>query len=82
MGSNIIRYELYMKSLKSQGFMVNSYNRYKAKITIDDRQCKIAFYVDDNKVSHIDEDITTRIIEAKAEMFGELSILRGKRTSS
>ena len=61
--------------------MVNSYNRSIANSTIDDRQCTIAWYVDENKVSHIDEDMNTRIIEAKAENFGKLAILRGKRTS-
>ena len=44
------------------------------------KQCKIAWYVDEKELSHVDENANTRIIEAISENFGELTILRGKIT--
>ena len=61
--------------------MVNPRDRFIANSTIDNIQFKIALYVDKNKVSHIDEHVNTRIIEAKEEHFGELTVSRGKSTS-
>ena len=45
----------YSKNLKPQGLLINTYYRCIVNITIQDRQCTIAWYVDDNKVSHVDE---------------------------
>ena len=61
--------------------MVNPYYRCIAKRTKDGRQCNIAWYIDDNKVSHVDEHAKTRIIEEVAEYFGKLTILRGESKS-
>ena len=41
----------------------------------------IGWYVDDKKISHVDEHVNTRIIEKISENFGELTVLRGKITS-
>ena len=60
MESALIFYDLYSKSLKSHGFMVNPYYRYIANSTIKSKQCTISWYVDDNKVSHIDEEVNTK----------------------
>ena len=45
-----------------------------ANITIKDNQYKIAWYVDNNKVSHIDEDENTKVTEIIAEHFGNLTV--------
>ena len=36
--------------------------------------CTIAWYVYNNKVLHIDEEVNTNIIETIAEHFGELTL--------
>ena len=42
--------------------MVNSYDRCILNITMKGKQYTIAWYVDDNKVSHIDEEVIIRVI--------------------
>ena len=59
----ILWYILYSKTLKPQGFLINPYDRRIANITIKYKQCTIAWYVDDNKVSHVDEEVNTQVIE-------------------
>ena len=79
--SALLLHDLCAKTLKSHGFVVNPCDRFIANSTIDNIQFKIALYVDKNKVSHIDEHVNTRTIEAKEEHFGELTVSRGKSTS-
>ena len=78
MESALLLYDLYAKTLKPQGFVVNPYDRWISNITIDGKQCTIAWYVYDNKVLHIDKHVNTRIIEAIEGYFGELTVSRGK----
>ena len=47
--------------------------------TIKFKQCKIAWYVDVNKVSHFYEEVNTKAIETIAEHFGNLALSRGKK---
>ena len=39
----------------------------------------IAWYVDDNKISHVDPDVVTKVIEKIEERFGKMSVTRGKK---
>ena len=43
------------------------------------KQCTITLSVENNKVSHIYEEVNTKIIETIAEMFGELTETREKK---
>ena len=79
MESALLCYDLYVKTLKSQGFMIIPYDRCISNSTIYGKQCTIDWYVDDNKVSHVDEYVNTRIIEEIAESFGEITASRGKK---
>ena len=74
MDSALLWYYLYTKTLKSQGFVVNPYDRCIANSTIYGKHCTIAWYVDDNKVLHVYEHINTRIIEEIAEHFGDVTL--------
>ena len=62
--------------------MVNSYDRCILNITMKGKQYTIAWYVDDNKVSHIDEEVIIRVIQKLPEHFGHLKLLRGKNHKS
>ena len=79
MESELLWYDLYSKTLKPQGFLVNPYDRCIANITIQDKQCTIARYVDNNKVSHVDEEVNTKVIETIYEHLGNLTVSRGKK---
>ena len=50
MESALMCYDIYSKTLKPQGFLINQYYRCIENSTIKDKQCKIAWYVDENKV--------------------------------
>ena len=75
--SALLWYELYAKTLKGMGFKLNPYDRCVANKMINGKQCTIAWYVDDNKISHVDPKVVTSVLEAVKEHFGELVISRG-----
>ena len=75
----LLWYDIYSKTFKSHGFLVNPYDRCIENSTIKGKQCTIACYVDNNKVSHIDEEVNTKSIESIADHFGNLTISRGKK---
>jgi hypothetical protein len=45
---------------------------------IDGKQCTIAWYIENNKVSHVDDKVATHIIELIEARFGKMTITRGK----
>ena len=53
--SAIMQYDIYSKTLKSQGLLINPYYRCIAKNTIKYKQCIIPWYVGDNKLSLVDK---------------------------
>ena len=57
MESVLLWYDIHSKTLKPQGFLINPYGRCMENITIKDKQFTIAWYVDDKKVSHVDEEV-------------------------
>ena len=46
---------------------------------INGKQCTIVFYVDDNKISHVDKNVVTDIIDAISKHFGKLTVSRGNK---
>ena len=79
MESEILWYDIYSKTLKSQRFPNNPYDSCISNSTIKYKQCKILWYVDDNKVSHVDEEVNTKVIETISEYFGNLTVTTGKK---
>jgi hypothetical protein len=45
---------------------------------IDGKQCTIGWYVDDTKISHVNPDVVTSMIEKMEEKFGKMTVTRGK----
>ena len=72
----LLWYSIYSNILKSHGFMVNPYERFIENINIKGKQFTISWYVDDNKVSHIDEELSTQVLETISENFGNLTVSR------
>jgi len=60
------------------GFKLNPYDLCVANSQIKGKQCTIACYVDDNKISHVDDTVVTDIIEKIEVKFGKMSVTRGK----
>ena len=51
----------------------------EANKQINGHQCMIAWYVDDNKISHRDPLVVTNILNLIESKFGKLTITRGKK---
>ena len=79
MESALLWYGIYSKTLKSQVLLTNPYDRCIANSTIQYNKCTIIWYVDNNKLSHVDEEVNTKNIETISEHFGNLTISRGKK---
>ena len=58
-------------------FVINPYDQCVANKMINGKQCTIVWYVDENKLSHVDPNIVTKLLEKTKKHFCELVISRG-----
>ena len=79
MKSALLWYDLYSKTFKSQGVLINPYDRCITNNTIRDKKCTIAWYVDHNKVSQVDNGLNKKVIEIISGHFVNLAVSRGKK---
>ena len=70
--SALLWYKLFMKHLTELGFELNRSDSCVANATINDKQCTIAWYVDDNKISHEDPAIVESIMALIEKLFGTM----------
>ena len=54
-GSALLWYVLFVRVLKDMGFVLNPYNMCVANKTINGKQCTVAWYVNDNKISRVEQ---------------------------
>ena len=67
-----------MTTLKDIEFELNPYDMCVANKMIDGKQCTIGFWVDDNKISHVDPKVVTNIIKLIEKRFGKMVVTRAK----
>jgi len=60
------------------GFKLNPYDLCVTNSQIKRKQCTVAWYVDNNKISHVDDTVVTNIIEKIEAKFGKMTVTRGK----
>ena len=60
------------------GFVLNPYDPCITNCMIEGSQCTVAWYVDDNKISHANPAIVTAIIEKIEEKFDKMTVTRGQ----
>ena len=77
--SALLWYNLFSTKLKEMGFILNLYDPCVANCMIDGSQCTIAWYVDDNKISHKDPAVVSRMITEIESSFGRMTVPRGRR---
>ena len=70
-------YDLFYGHLKKMGFVLNPYNSCIANCVIKGKQCTIAWYVNDMKISHMDPDVVTSIIDQLEARFDRMTVTRG-----
>ena len=76
--SSLLWYILFSGTLKEHGFDLNPYDPCIANKMIKGKQCTIAWYVDDTKISHIDPAVVTSIIKLLENSFDKMTITRGR----
>jgi hypothetical protein len=76
--SVLLWYELFSGTLKGMGFELNPYDTCIANKTTDKKQCTIAWYVHDTKISHVDDNAVSHVIERIEDRFGEMTVTQGK----
>jgi Reverse transcriptase (RNA-dependent DNA polymerase)/Zinc knuckle len=67
--------------LQEWGFTINPYDWCVANKTINGKQCTVLWHVDDLKISHVDPNVVTSIIDLFEKEFGgktPITINRGK----
>ena len=78
--SALLWYSLYIEVLEKEGVTVNEYDKcVLVNKMIEGKQCTIAFYVDDNKLSHTNLKIVDGVLNTIEGYFPGLVIERGKR---
>ena len=75
--SALLWYELFGKKLQSLGFIINPYDRCIANKMFNGKQCMVAWYLDNIKVSHADPEVVTDIINIIQEEYGDVKPVRG-----
>jgi len=75
--SALLWYNLYSTTLSKLGFKLNPYDLCVANKMINGSQCTIAFYVDDNKISHKDPKVVQKVISEIEKHFGKLTVQTG-----
>ena len=77
--SALLWYELFVSNLQEMGFTLNPYDQCIANCMIDGKQCTIAWYVDDTKISHADHNVVSMIIDKLEERFDKMTVTRGDK---
>ena len=62
-----------------RGFELNQYNRCVANNLVNGKQCTLVWYLDYNKVSHMETKVLEDLINDFKKCFGELVVTRGKK---
>ncbi len=75
--SALLWYNLFYGHLKKMGFVLNPYDSCIANCVIKGKQCTIAWYVDDTKISHVDPAVVTSIIDQLEARFDKMTVTRG-----
>jgi hypothetical protein len=75
--SALLWYKLLVETLMDLGFKLNPTDACVANAMVNGKQCTIAWYVDDNKISHVDPNIVTNVINNIESRFGKMAVTRG-----
>ena len=76
--SALLWYKLFSSALVEMGFALNPYDPCIANKMINGKQCTIAWYVDDTKISHVESAVVTSIIKEIEKRFDKMTVTRGK----
>ena len=66
--SALLWYKLYSSTLVEMGFTINPYDFCVANAEIEVSQCTICWYVDDNKLSHVSQQVLDDLMETLKDL--------------
>jgi len=72
--SALLWYELYVTVLLKDGFELNEYDKCVANKVINGKQCTIGWYVDDNTIGHVEDEVVDEVIEKFESKFPGLVV--------
>ena len=64
--------------MAGQGFMLNSYDPWVANCDVNESQMTITWHVDDLKISHVDDEEVTKMIDWFKSIYGKVKVSCGK----
>ena len=70
-------YDLFSSTLTGMGFDINPYDKCTANKILNGSQCTVGWCVDDNKVSHVDDDVIDMLVDEIEAKFGKLARNKG-----
>ena len=68
---------MFYSYLKQIGFELNPHDPCVANKVINGKQCTIAWYIDDTKISHVDSQVVSDVIKQIEERLGKMTITHG-----
>jgi len=77
--SALLWYSLYIEVLLENGFELYPVDKCVANKIIDDKQCTIGFYVDDNMISHVKTSVVDDSLKIIEGYVLGLQIQRGRK---
>ena len=77
--SALLWYTLFTEVLQKEGFVLNPYDSCVANKVINDKQCTVGWYVDDNILSHVETTVVDKVLATIEGYFPGLSIERGNK---
>ena len=63
------------KNLKADKFILNPYDACVPNKMVGDKQCTLVWYVDDNKISHVNENIESKVVAMIKKRFGKMTVM-------
>ena len=75
----LLWYELFTRELREMGFKLNPFDKCVANKMIKGKQCTIAWWVDDNCLTHLSDKVLDRIIKRIELKFDKMTITRGDK---
>ena len=78
MQSALLCYDTFKGHLEKEGFRLNEYDKCVANRDYEGSQCNIVWYVDDCKISQVNLEVVTSVIEMLEKRFGKMAVKRRK----
>ena len=74
--SSLLWYALYKETLEGEGYKLKPYDFCVANKLVNGKQCTIVWYVDDNKVSHVEPKVINELLNKIRFIFGDITVKR------